>query len=96
MSVLGELGTPVSLRTLADRMRTGKSIRGLIAVSFDDGYADNLTIAAPILKKNEVPATFFVVAGLLGETFWWDELVGLVLDSENLPARLRIAAGSVN
>jgi peptidoglycan/xylan/chitin deacetylase (PgdA/CDA1 family) len=39
-----------------------------IAITFDDGYVDNLTTAAPLLDG--LPATLFVTTGL--ERFWWD------------------------
>lgn len=39
---------------------------GGVAVTFDDGYRDNLLNAAPVLKELSIPATFFVVAGCLG------------------------------
>ena len=64
--------------TLADglaRLEThDRPTRPLVSMTFDDGYADNFCIAAPILKSNRLPATFFVVAGLIGTTgeLWYD------------------------
>ena len=61
------------------------------AVTFDDGYADNLEQALPILESLEVPATFFITTGNVGDghEFWWDELERLVQDGER-PARFRL------
>jgi len=36
---------------------------GGVALTFDDGYRDNLTNAAPVLRSLNLPATFFVIAG---------------------------------
>lgn len=46
--------------------QTLKPTRGrAIAITFDDGYRDNLTVALPLLEKYNVPMTLFVVAGFL-------------------------------
>jgi peptidoglycan/xylan/chitin deacetylase (PgdA/CDA1 family) len=47
-----------------------------IAITFDDGYADNLYCAARLLEHYHIPATFFLTTGYIGRTqeFWWDEL----------------------
>jgi peptidoglycan/xylan/chitin deacetylase (PgdA/CDA1 family) len=47
-----------------------------VALSFDDGYRDTLDLAVPILERLRLPATFFLVPGLLsGEvSAWWEHL----------------------
>jgi peptidoglycan/xylan/chitin deacetylase (PgdA/CDA1 family) len=47
-----------------------------IAITFDDGYACNALVAAPMLESFAYPATFFVVSDAiaLGQEFWWDQL----------------------
>lgn len=54
----------VSLVSLGEAIATGKGV----AVTFDDGYRDNLFNAGPILAASRIPATVFVVAGRLGGT----------------------------
>lgn len=39
----------------------------LIAITFDDGFRDNLTVALPLLEKYDLPMTLFVAAGFIGE-----------------------------
>jgi peptidoglycan/xylan/chitin deacetylase (PgdA/CDA1 family) len=85
IACLADLGTPVALSELADRLQRGRSVEGLICVTFDDGYLDNLQVAAPILRRYEVPATFFIVAGRVGESFWWDRLTALVYSIPEIP-----------
>ena len=49
----------------------GQSER-VVALTFDDGYADNLRCAAPILHEFKFGATCFVVTGCLGQHNLWD------------------------
>lgn len=66
-----------------------------VVVTFDDGYADNLLQALPLLEKHEIPATVFVTTGLVQqrEHFWWDELSRLVLGDHDVPESLQLNLG---
>ncbi len=46
-----------------------------LAITFDDGYADNATVAAPLLKRLGLSATFFVTTGILGGGRMWNDTV---------------------
>ncbi|MGB5450910.1 MAG: polysaccharide deacetylase family protein, partial [Sedimenticolaceae bacterium] len=47
-----------------------------VSLTFDDGYADNFTVALPILEQFNVPATFFVASGFIdGGRMWNDSII---------------------
>lgn len=57
------------LRRLGRAFVPASQARGHCAVlTFDDGWADALTVAAPLLAELRVPATFYVAPGLFGNT----------------------------
>jgi peptidoglycan/xylan/chitin deacetylase (PgdA/CDA1 family) len=86
---------PVSLDELVRAVRVRAVPSRAVAVTFDDGYADNLEAAAPVLVEHGVPATVFVTTGLIGRSSepWWDELTALVLEREDLPETLTLELG---
>jgi peptidoglycan/xylan/chitin deacetylase (PgdA/CDA1 family) len=66
-----------------------------VAITFDDGYVDNLWTAKPLLERYAAPATFFLSTGALEDpgVFWWDDLTRILLLPGTLPSRLEVAVG---
>lgn len=62
----------VSMRELLDARRDGRA-RGLVGLTFDDGYADFREYALPALRHYGFTATLFVIAGKIGGENDWDE-----------------------
>lgn len=72
------------LRTWFNVMPLGEAIYRLAnhslparaaAITFDDGYADNCTIAVPILRQHDMHATFFIATRYLdGGCMWNDQI----------------------
>lgn len=73
--------TVVSMDMLAQQLERGELNGSEVAISFDDGYVDNLTVAKPLLEAASAPATVFLTTGRLGasDEFWWDELAHMCL-----------------
>lgn len=87
---------PVPLRRIVRAGRLERPPRRAVVLTFDDGYADNLHRAKPLLERHGVPATAFLASGLIGgaREFWWDELERLVFGPARLPDRLHIRIGA--
>ena len=84
---------PIRLSKLVQHLKDGSLPDKSIAVTFDDGYADNLYAAKPLLEKYEIPATVFICTGYMGKEFWWDELARLVTGSRTDLSRLHLQGG---
>jgi peptidoglycan/xylan/chitin deacetylase (PgdA/CDA1 family) len=67
-----------------------------VAMSFDDGYADNVERALPKLLAAGARATFYLTSGPLEErrAVWWDELAH-VLEASNASGEWRADDGTV-
>ena len=82
----------VPLDRLPEAMRVRGGGRPAVAITFDDGYLDNLTTAKPILERHEAPATIFLATACIerGERYWWDRLSDVVHGPRQLPTELRL------
>ena len=57
------------------RLRDGTLQPASVAITFDDGYADNHDVALPVLRRHAVPATFFIANGYLDGGRMWNDTV---------------------
>jgi peptidoglycan/xylan/chitin deacetylase (PgdA/CDA1 family) len=81
MAYVRQMFSPVHLEAFASFRQNPRAFRlPPLAVTFDDGYRDNFTLALPVLQEFGVPATVFVTTGQVGRhtVFWWNELSHLV------------------
>jgi peptidoglycan/xylan/chitin deacetylase (PgdA/CDA1 family) len=78
LGLLARVATVVPLGGALRSLAAGRPLPPrAVALTFDDGYADNLTLAVPMLQHLGLPATFFLVPGLLSnETQPWWEVAG--------------------
>lgn len=92
LDVLRRCAHPITLGQLVQACRAGRLIDRSVVVTFDDGYANNLHTAKPILERFDIPATVFVTTGYTGRDgeFWWDELDQLLLHAAPLPPELHL------
>ena len=92
LQVLSRVTKPLSLRTLVRSLQSNQVTPHGVVVTFDDGAADNLHNAKPLLERYNIPATVFVATEYSkGEReFWWDELERLLLAPAELPQSLNL------
>jgi peptidoglycan/xylan/chitin deacetylase (PgdA/CDA1 family) len=77
LRLLARVANVVDLADGVDRLQSGRPLPPrAVALTFDDGYRDNLTVALPMLEALGLPATFFLVPSLLGRDVvaWWERL----------------------
>jgi peptidoglycan/xylan/chitin deacetylase (PgdA/CDA1 family) len=70
----------------AARLAEGSLPARALALSFDDGYADNRSVAAPILQRHGLPCSFFVATGYLDGGRMWNDTVIEALRLTQLPS----------
>ena len=70
----------VSLDEAIWRMKADKKTTPFVALTFDDGYRDNIETAYPILQSFRVPFTIFVCSGFVDRKvpIWWLSLESII------------------
>lgn len=97
MAYLSNCRRVVPLSQVIEQVVSGISPpAGTVCITFDDGYLDNLTTAAPILEKYKLPATLFLATGYVerSEAQWADRLHWAI--TRRTANKLLIAAAGQN
>jgi peptidoglycan/xylan/chitin deacetylase (PgdA/CDA1 family) len=83
---------PLSMPEFVKHLQRGKVPNRSVVITFDDGYADNLYNAKPILERHDISATIYLVTEALVEkrNFWWDDLESVLLQPDHLPESLEL------
>jgi len=91
LEVLRRTRRPLPLGEFMRMLGAGTLPSDAVALTFDDGYVDNLIAGLPRLAAAGVPATVFLATGFLDrcEPFWWDELARFIL-RENAPESFEV------
>jgi len=91
LRILRQYYRVLSLHELSNALKNKRLPKRGVILTFDDGYADNLWNAKPLLEKYEVPATVFVASDSVDNNgFWWDELEQALLQPRKLPKSLQL------
>lgn len=98
LDVLSKYYKPISLIDLRKYLDKGKLPKSSVIITFDDGYANNLYNAKPILEKYSIPATVYITTGYIGQNteYWWDELERIFIHPGNLPESLSVRISDKN
>jgi peptidoglycan/xylan/chitin deacetylase (PgdA/CDA1 family) len=93
-SILKELkrsGHPISMDEVVDCHLSGKPYpANAFAITFDDGFENNYSVAAPILKDLGIPATFYITTGFIQNNAmsWIDRIEHCLEHTQNVLLRL--------
>jgi len=80
------IGVPVSMDAILSAHRSGESLpKRAFAITFDDGFENNASVAAPVLDEFGIPATFYVTTGFVGSDArsWTDRIEAALEQSGN-------------
>ncbi|MBK6849857.1 MAG: polysaccharide deacetylase family protein [Proteobacteria bacterium] len=70
----------VPLDELVTAVGQGRLPAGMVALTFDDGYADSYRLALPVRRRHGLPATVFITTGAIGhqQPLWFSRLAAML------------------
>lgn len=76
LRALSKLRRVIPLSEMVEGLQSGADLRHAVSITFDDGYKNNITRAAPALDEFRCSATFFLATGYIGADRWmWTDRV---------------------
>ena len=88
---------PVTVREGLARLVRGDAGQA-VAFTFNDGYADNVGRALPMMRRMGARGTFYLAAGLMETRTapWWDELAHALEHGREASASVRLAEAELH
>jgi peptidoglycan/xylan/chitin deacetylase (PgdA/CDA1 family) len=75
MQLLSRYFNALPLAEALSLLQSGRLPPRSVCVTFDDGYADNATVALPILQRYDIPSTVFVSSGYTAGGMMWNDTI---------------------
>ena len=75
MQIMERYFNVLPLRIAIEKMKNGDLPARAVSITFDDGYEDNYSVAWPLLRHLNLPATIFVATGFLDGGRMWNDTV---------------------
>jgi peptidoglycan/xylan/chitin deacetylase (PgdA/CDA1 family) len=91
MALLKRYFSPLPLSEAVQRLQQQRLPRGAVAVTFDDGYTNNLDTALPILQQYGINATCFIATGFSDGHSMWNDIISETV-RHTAPEQLNLAA----
>lgn len=87
----------VSMDEAIERLRSGRSDKPFLVLTFDDGYRDTLEWALPIMQRERAPATLYITQGFVerSATMWWLDIEESIRRLSHVQIRVRGVPGSM-
>jgi peptidoglycan/xylan/chitin deacetylase (PgdA/CDA1 family) len=75
MDVVKAFFNVIGLQEAVERLKSGSLPPRAVCITFDDGYANNVEVAAPILAARGLTATFFISTGFMDGSRMWNDTI---------------------